>query len=133
MNGKLITFDDMRHRQEIDLIGGYVEADMQNTIYRGELDDILWWNHYPKRLDWLKALEWRPSHARWKECGITQGETTFDFNTIELFSGPFEFDSAEIFFVLAGRIAITIFPKGCAPPHGPRSGERNISLRRCFN
>lgn len=132
MDGQLITFEDIRGRQEIDLIGGTMEIYLNKLVYRGELDDILWWNHYPRRFYWIKSIEWYTNQQVWRASRGSEKQLNFQHNSIESFAGPFELVSGELFFMFSKYISVTLFPKGCSLPDAPRNEERYESLCKCF-
>ena len=132
MNGRLITFNDIQHQQEIDLIGGCIEVSIQGAIYRGKLDDILWWNQYPRRLDWKESTEWNTKINKWMYNDMSGGSKGFPYDSIEKFSGPFELDTSEIFFAFERTVIVTLFPRRCEPPHLPCGHVGYQQLCRCF-
>lgn len=132
MNGTLIKFDDLQERESIDLIGGYIEIDMQISVFSGELSHIDWGYHYPKLLSWMNSMRWDPESSKWVGQTDVPRRIRFTNKSIEQFLGPYELETGEIFFIMGGKIAITIFPIGQAPPEKPQTQERYISLQKCF-
>lgn len=136
MNGNLITFDELHARQEIDLIGGTIEVDTHQMTYRGQLDDMFWWKSHPKEFTWIQCLEWHTRERAWRPSPKKKGTVNFSFGMIELFSGPFELDSGEIFFATGTPctpvIAVTIFPRGQVPHDDIQSGQHYQLLKKCF-
>ncbi|MEN9912842.1 MAG: hypothetical protein RLY66_250 [Candidatus Parcubacteria bacterium] len=129
MKGSLITFDDLQYRQEIDIIGGTVEVDFDRTIYRGEVDDLFWWPHHLRKINWINSVQWCAPQGTWVPSDKDGTyHVRFKMNSIEFFTGPFEIDTGEILITYrdyTGKItAITLFPRGCIPPDGLCGGQR---------
>ena len=133
MNGKLITFDELRSRQEIDIVGGYIEIHYEGRILRGIIDDIFWWhNHSPRQIIWTDGLTLAtPTCTNWKKS--QGGKIRFTYEMIETFSGPFEDELGPIFFTLRGVADIVIYPVNCSPPEKPQDLELFKALLRCIS
>jgi hypothetical protein len=129
MNGQLITFTEIQQRQEVDLIGSQIELDTGDGTCRGTISDIFWWNHYPRKFNWVHEMTWSIHHRGWVELPQKMKSFSFEFKSIEFFSGPFELDTGEIFFLYNDTSAITIYPHGCIPPDNLQSGELYRLLR----
>jgi len=130
MKGTLITFADVRERQEIDIVGGYIEVDLQHLVHRGKVEHITWWNNYPREIFWTNNQELIPPQYIWKSDGTLDKCMRFGFNSVELFFGPCEFDSGELFFILQNSIAVTLFPRGITPPNRLES-QQHYQILRC--
>lgn len=129
MNGSLITFVELRRREEIDICGGYMEFLCNENIWRGMITGILYWkNRSPRQIDWINMGTWENNSSRWVEENCERF-VLFPYGAIEFFSGPFQSEIGEIIFMTNARHYVTIFPKGCTVPDQPRSEYEYRLLR----
>lgn len=125
MKARMMKFEEMMFRQDEHILGGTVEFDFQSTIYRGEIHDIVWHRKAPYEIVWTMKESWLFNAQLWEYVESNRLRHVFGPKMMEFFTGPFETDSQEIFFVFQHKIFVTIFPCGIAPPAEPRSKERH--------
>ncbi len=118
MDIELITFEEIRSRAEIDLIGGIVEIPCANQILRGTIDDIYWWKRNRLRgIEWVDGTVWDAYTSSW--IPVPNSFLQFDFESFEYFAGPYQMESGEIFFITRNVLYTVIFPVGLQPPDKP--------------
>jgi len=153
MNGKLITFANMRAHEEKWFPDGQIEIMFDRTIFRATCMDIQWNRHRtPSRISFIDTWIWRAQNDLWIRRG-SGGALSFPLRYREQFQGPFEISSAgEVFFMIQnynGPVEIqpgileiesiesspqyiTLFPRGCIPAHRPRNAENSTLYEKYF-
>ena len=122
----LVTFNDLRERAEIDIIGGTIEISCAKDIMRGTIDDIFWWSRrHPSKFEWTDGVVWNKRQGIWNHTG--DGVISFNFPSFEYFSGPYQMESGELFFTLRKVLHTIIFPVGYQSPDIP------YNWRECEN
>ena len=128
MAGELMTFVELRKREEIDICGGTMEARIKGNVYRGTLDGTIYCrDNAPECFSLLNCMIWNEERSRWFKERPRSRCIRLASLIAEQFVGPFETDSGEIVFMINGSYYMTIFPKNVLLPTMPRS-ERGYGM-----
>lgn len=109
MSERLITFDELSENRYM-LEGMLVECpfDIAGEILVGEIMASVWWHDkHMKEFQLAEARSWNPVNRSWTCRGAYL--LRFKFEHFEQFSGPYERENGEIFFILGTSFYIRLF------------------------
>ena len=121
MSERLMTFGELSENR-FRLEGMMIEYPFGNSgnIFVGEIIGTVWWpRRHMKEFRIAEGRLWNPSSKKWTWYGGQR--LSFTFEQFERFSGPYEMENGEIFFILDKFLYVRLFRatgKKLEPPLG---------------
>jgi hypothetical protein len=126
MKGTLITFANIKARQKACIYGGHIEIMFDRILIRATCEEISWWsNQSPREIFFIDIWGWDTTKRLWVRKGAPSGTLSFPYEAVEHFTGPFETEDGELFFMNNLPQYITLFPRGYPLPSEPRNADNS--------